>query len=62
MTYTTLPPELRARISLVTLADVLRALRRDRYDYGAAWRGVLRQVRRYADELRWLRARQDVRP
>jgi hypothetical protein len=42
----------RLRFSLVTLAEIARDLARGGYRDGVAWRGVLRQVRRYADELR----------
>jgi hypothetical protein len=49
-----IPAPLRLRLSLAALAEVARDLRRSGMQGGGAWRGVLRQVRRYADELRWV--------
>jgi hypothetical protein len=42
----------RLRFSLVTLADIARDLARGGYRDGVAWRGVVRQIRVYAAELR----------
>jgi hypothetical protein len=42
----------RLRFSLVTLAEIARDLARGGYRGTGAWRGVLRQVRRYAAKLR----------
>lgn len=47
-----IPEPLRLRLSLATLAAILRDMRRHGMEGGGAWQGVLRQVRRYADELR----------
>jgi hypothetical protein len=40
------------RFSLVTLAEIARDLARGGYRGGVAWRGVVRQIRVYAAELR----------
>jgi hypothetical protein len=48
---------LRLRFSLVTLAAIARDLARGGYRGGVAWRGVLRQSRVYAAELRAERRR-----
>ena len=50
-----LPRALGLRLSLVTLAAIARDRARGGYRGTGAWRGVLRQVRRYADELRAVR-------
>jgi hypothetical protein len=47
-----IPAPLRLRLSLATLAAILHDMRRHGVEGSGAWRGVLRQVRRYADELR----------
>jgi hypothetical protein len=46
---------LRLRISLATLAAIARDLARGGYRDGGAWRGVVRQIRVYAAELRAVR-------
>jgi hypothetical protein len=46
---------LRLRFSLVTLAEIARDLARGGYRDGVAWRGVVRQIRVYAAELRAVR-------
>ena len=50
-----LPPAVGLRLSLVTLAAIARDRARGGYRGTGAWRGVLRQVRRYADKLRAIR-------
>jgi hypothetical protein len=42
----------RLRLSLATLAAIARDLALGGYRGTGAWTGVLRQVRRYSDELR----------
>ena len=48
----TLPQVIRLRFSLITLAEIARDLARGGYRDGVAWRGVVRQIRIYAAELR----------
>jgi hypothetical protein len=43
---------LRLRFSLTALAEIARDLARGGYRDGVAWRGVVRQIRVYAAELR----------
>jgi len=45
----------RLRLSLATLAAIARDLARGGYRDGVAWRGVVRQIRVYAAELRAVR-------
>jgi hypothetical protein len=47
-----LPPAVGLRLSLVTLAAIARDLARGGCRDGVAWRGVVRQIRVYAAELR----------
>jgi hypothetical protein len=47
----------RLRFSLVTLADIARDLARGGFRGTGAWRGVVRQIRVYAAELRFERGR-----
>ena len=49
---TALPRVVGLRVSLVSLAVIARDLARGGYRGTGAWTGVLRQVRRYSDELR----------
>ena len=50
-----LPPAVGLRLSLITLAAIARELARGGYRDGIAWRGVVRQIRIYAAELRAVR-------
>jgi hypothetical protein len=52
---------LRLRFSLVTLAEIARDLARGGYRDGVGWRGVVRQIRVCAAELRTARERRTDR-
>ncbi len=44
----------RTRLSLGVVTEAARDLRRNGYGDSAAWRGVVRLLRRYAQDLRWI--------